>query len=460
MTEASGAPRRVEENASRRLRFAVQPVLALLCVAVLALSFFLMLQGVAPFSTHFYELAWWSLIGIADGAVWWRTRKSLLESAPGCFVILSLWSVAFWLLFEIINLRLQNWYYIYVIPGTASRWFGIFVAFATVLPAIYLSAELVRSFLAKGQFRQTERRAPRWLTPLFLVIGILSLLLPLLSPQCFYPLTWGFVFFLLEPLNYRFGGNSLIRDWERGSCRQFGTYLAAGLVCGLLWELLNYWAQIKWIYTVPFFEKLKLFEMPLAGFLGFPPFAVECYVLMGSLQRFRLLPSLPDSRSALRPSGMEKSRCFVSLAAAAAAAVLGAAIALPRMERHTFASVYPEGTEMARALGKMGIVADQRVEDLDAFTYLRLLEERPPSERSRETVDFLRLVTLAGVGFEKALALRDAGVRSLDDLAHRDDAELYAALKERPGDSRLTRAEIRVWLRAARKVANRSPRHH
>ena len=30
----------------------------------------------------------------------------------------------------------------------------------------------------------------------------------------------------------------------------------------------------------PGWESLKLFEMPILGFFGFPPFAVECFVLV------------------------------------------------------------------------------------------------------------------------------------------------------------------------------------
>ena len=52
-----------------------------------------------------------------------------------------------------------------------------------------------------------------------------------------------------------------------------------GLLCGLLWEFWNYWAAAKWTYTIPFLGNIKIFEMPVLGFLGFPPFAVECWVL-------------------------------------------------------------------------------------------------------------------------------------------------------------------------------------
>ena len=51
-------------------------------------------------------------------------------------------------------------------------------------------------------------------------------------------------------------------------------------MCGVLWEFWNYWALAKWRYVgVPVFPSVRLFEMPLAGYLGFPPFALEVFAL-------------------------------------------------------------------------------------------------------------------------------------------------------------------------------------
>ncbi len=62
----------------------------------------------------------------------------------------------------------------------------------------------------------------------------------------------------------------------------FYLLLIAGALCGFLWEMWNFRAGAKWIYTVPYVGFLKVFEMPLLGFLGFPPFAVECYTMTAS----------------------------------------------------------------------------------------------------------------------------------------------------------------------------------
>ena len=59
--------------------------------------------------------------------------------------------------------------------------------------------------------------------------------------------------------------------------------LAAGLICGVFWESWNWLAEARWVYNIPYLNRPRLFAMPLAGYLGFPPFAVECYVFYATL---------------------------------------------------------------------------------------------------------------------------------------------------------------------------------
>ena len=51
-------------------------------------------------------------------------------------------------------------------------------------------------------------------------------------------------------------------------------------------------------YTVPHFNSWKVLEMPLLGYLGFPPFALEYYL---SWQAFLLLRSRILSRGGVIP---------------------------------------------------------------------------------------------------------------------------------------------------------------
>jgi len=116
-----------------------------------------------------------------------------------------------------------------------------------------------------------------------MTIGVLFLLVPILVPQevavyLFGPVWIGFVFFM-EPINYFIGAKSLFRELENGRLNKLFSLFLAGVICGFLWEFWNYWAATKWLYTLPFLNEPKIFEMPLFGFLGFLPFAIEIYVM-------------------------------------------------------------------------------------------------------------------------------------------------------------------------------------
>jgi hypothetical protein len=113
----------------------------------------------------------------------------------------------------------------------------------------------------------------------------------MVAPYMAAPVWLGFIF-LLDPINARLGAESLTADFAARRYERFVNLLAAGLVCGVLWEFLNYWAAAKWHYTVPIMENLKLFEMPLPGYLGFPAFALECFTMYVFL-RAVTLPLLP-----------------------------------------------------------------------------------------------------------------------------------------------------------------------
>ena len=61
--------------------------------------------------------------------------------------------------------------------------------------------------------------------------------------------------------------------------RRIVNLILSGFLCGFVWEFLNYWSRAKWHYTVPIMENVKLFEMPLPGYFGFPAFALECFTM-------------------------------------------------------------------------------------------------------------------------------------------------------------------------------------
>ncbi len=80
---------------------------------------------------------------------------------------------------------------------------------------------------------------------------------------------------IIEGYNYAKGHWCFTRDLEQGEAGNFISSVLSGLVCGLLWEMWNYWAISKWVYSVPSFERFKLFEMPILGYFGFVFFSLR-----------------------------------------------------------------------------------------------------------------------------------------------------------------------------------------
>jgi hypothetical protein len=239
-------------------------------------------------TTHFYSFIWWPYILLVDGLIYYRRGSSLIMNRSREFLLLIPWSVVIWVTFEAFNLVLQNWYYIGVPQEAFIRWPGYFVAYGTVLPAIFETRELLDTWKVfdKSRIRPVQITTTWYVG--FEFLGLAMLLLPLIWPLYAFPLVWGGFVFLLEPLNHLRGRPSLLKDLERGTLINFYRLLLAGLICGGLWEFWNFWARAKWIYTVPWVGEVKLFEMPILGFLGFPPFAVECYVMAHFLKIYEM----------------------------------------------------------------------------------------------------------------------------------------------------------------------------
>jgi hypothetical protein len=111
-------------------------------------------------------------------------------------------------------------------------------------------------------------------------VGAVAAIVPLIVISTYLvPFVWLGLIFLLDPINCLRGWPSIMGDLQQGSYRRLFSLLVAGGICGVLWEFWNYWALTKWTYTVPYLGDVKIFEMPILGYLGFLPFAVECWVM-------------------------------------------------------------------------------------------------------------------------------------------------------------------------------------
>ena len=247
-----------------------------------------MLARFEPFHSWHTPIAWTGYIFLVDAVVWKRRGGSWLSTSRDEFVFLAAVSIPLWLIFEWYNKYfIQNWYYIGLPESLPVRYFGYAWAFATISPAILETGDLVASFRRGPPMPPAVHRP---LTPgawISVVAGALMLLWPIVypSPYLAAPVWLGFIF-LLDPINAHAGDESIRGDLHNGRKDRLINLMLAGLICGLVWEFWNYWAGSKWIYTVPILPEVKIFEMPILGFGGFPPFALECFTMYVMVRRW------------------------------------------------------------------------------------------------------------------------------------------------------------------------------
>jgi hypothetical protein len=266
-------------------------------LAVILAAEILLFLRIRPVPSFFTPIVWSGYILFIDALIGALQGRSLIRDRFGEFLLMLPLSLVFWVIFELYNSHIQNWRYIGMPENLLVRGLGYVWSFATILPAVLLTARLMEWVI--GPRARVPAIAPgRTFQWALLILGAVFLLVPALVPatvaRYLVALIWlGFIL-MLEPTNYRRGGWSLMRDWERGNAARLLALCASGLVCGLLWEFWNYWAATKWIYTVPLPLGPKVFEMPLGGYLGFIPFAVECHIMYAFVLTLRRKPWFPE----------------------------------------------------------------------------------------------------------------------------------------------------------------------
>jgi hypothetical protein len=107
--------------------------------------------------------------------------------------------------------------------------------------------------------------------------GLALFFLSLAVPRFLFPFVWIGLFLALDPLNALLGHHSLTAQVREGRWDTVLVLFAAGLTCGWFWELWNVFSMPKWVYDVPFVGSPKLFEMPILGYGGYLPFALEVF---------------------------------------------------------------------------------------------------------------------------------------------------------------------------------------
>jgi hypothetical protein len=228
---------------------------------------------------------WLGYVLFVDALVCWRSGSSLWMRSRKGFALLFVLSVPAWWLFEGINDRTGNWEYLGAGTFTPLEYYALCtLSFSTVMPAVFETAELVRTFGWMKSLRPGAR-VPDTARVNFrlLLAGLGMLSLTLLWPKFFYPFVWISLVLILEPVNRGLGRRHFLEWLKDGDWRPVISLSLGALICGFFWEMWNYWSWPQWIYHTPGANFLHVFEMPLLGYGGYVPFALELFALKNFL---------------------------------------------------------------------------------------------------------------------------------------------------------------------------------
>jgi hypothetical protein len=231
--------------------------------------------------THTFAPLWLGYIALVNALTFRRTGHCMLVHRPRYFLSLFPLSAAFWWCFEYLNRFVQNWYYMG--GGELTAWEYLLRAtlpFSTVLPAVLGTAECLtaspRCSAGLDRFVTMEcknRRTWGWALLSCSVVGLLGIGL---WPDYLFSLVWVAPLLLIIALQFIRAEPTIFSETTHGDWRTLWAVALAALICGLFWEMWNYYSLAHWEYAVPFVQRFELFQMPSLGYAGYLPFGLEC----------------------------------------------------------------------------------------------------------------------------------------------------------------------------------------
>jgi len=258
---------------------------------IMAAAEILLMNGNKFVATWMTPIMWSGYILTTDATLYKLQGKAWLKTRLREVPFLILISVGTWILFEVYNFHLKNWHYVGTPSNLVLRDVGFFWSFATIMPGVFLTSELLNVLLPRANRKKESPSSSSQLNSLdwgWLALGLLMVSFPLFMKEEIAAYLFAFIWLgfipLLHPINKRLGVPTFADHWKQSNRRFIFVLLVAGFICGLLWETWNYQAfhavGAYWVYTIP--QPLRIFglhygKMPLLGLLGFPPFALELH---------------------------------------------------------------------------------------------------------------------------------------------------------------------------------------
>ena len=257
---------------------------ALICLFIFWSIAWLRPSGIGILKHFTFTILWCSYITLVNALTYTRTGKCLLINRRSYLLKLFLFSIPFWWYFEYLNRYVLNWYYLVGDAFHSSEYlvFGT-LAFATVLPAVLSTRDLILSFSSIhpgfDNLGKLQNSRPKLTSAIVFVTASLSLASLGIWPQYLYPLLWISPLLVLVSLQAWWGQKHIFCPLAQGNYSVIVASALAALMCGSIWEIWNFYSAPKWVYSVPWVYGFKIFEMPIIGYLGYLPFGLECLAI-------------------------------------------------------------------------------------------------------------------------------------------------------------------------------------
>lgn len=247
----------------------------------------------APFQRQTFVPLWAAYLVVSNAlAARCRGRAPAL-STTGRYVALFAASAVFWWSFEYLNRFARNWRYVGINQFGALD-YGVLatLAFSTVLPAFHATREAIASWtrldLAFANWKPVRFKRPRLAAGTAIAISAAGLAGLGVIPDLLFPLVWVSPVLVVVGIQTFRGRPHVLSGLARGDWRDPVTAALAALVCGIFWEMWNYYSLAQWEYDIPYVGALHIFEMPILGYAGYLPFGLMCATVTDAVMRPRV----------------------------------------------------------------------------------------------------------------------------------------------------------------------------
>ncbi|MGD9228413.1 MAG: hypothetical protein PVF26_18030 [Desulfobacterales bacterium] len=243
----------------------------------------------ASFQPHTFTPLWLAFILVVNGLSYRHNGKCMMLNRPVYFLLLFPTSAAFWWFFEYLNRFVQNWFYAGPEFSAGEYFWYATLPFSTVLPAVLGIRDWILStpWLRKSfrNFRPFRIPYPKVLAALTMAASASGLAGIGVWPNTLFPLLWVSPLLIILSLQILMDECHILSELPEGNWTALVAAALAAVICGVFWEMWNYYSLAKWNYSIPFVHRLQVFEMPILGYAGYLPFGLECAVIGSMLEK-------------------------------------------------------------------------------------------------------------------------------------------------------------------------------